>query len=296
MATPTTRPAGTAHHGRHHLRVHRSTASLLLLMAAIGVRGAHAQDAGAAPSAAAPAAAAQAPSTISCESKAGGRTSCPANTSAGVVLVRSRGDAACLLGRTWGYDQASVWVSDGCSADFATGAVAEAEPTKQKAPFHVPNVGFLLFDGEKGQVYFRLFSYGAVPQSAEPRRDVRRRVRQHEDHPAAPGRPAAEVLRAVLGMVPHPEDALLPLCLVLERVAGRPGAGRGRGQPDLGLQPPRERRGRHHLAADRAQHRRPVPLLARRGRSPDRRRVLPRVVHLRRVGQGRAHTRPSSTT
>ena len=160
MATSTTRPTGSAHHGRHHLRVHRSTAFLLLLMAAIGVRGAHAQDAGAAPSATAPAAAAQAPSTISCESKPGSRTSCPANTSAGVVLVRSRGESACLLGRTWGYDQASVWVSDGCSADFATGAVAETEPTKQKAPFHVPNVGFLLVDTDKGQVYFRLFSYG----------------------------------------------------------------------------------------------------------------------------------------
>ncbi len=90
----------------------------------------------------------------------------------------------------------------------------------------------------------------AVSQSAKPRRDIRRRVRQHQDHPAPPGRPAAEVLRAVLGMVPHPEDALLPLCLVVEPVAGRPGAGRGRGQPDLGLQPLRERRGRHHLAAD----------------------------------------------
>ena len=51
-------------------------------------------------------------------------------------------------------------MSDGCSADFATGAGADTGPTKQKAPFHVPNVGFLLFDGEKGQVYFRLLSYG----------------------------------------------------------------------------------------------------------------------------------------
>ena len=31
---------------------------------------------------------------------------------------------------------------------------------KQKAPAYVPNAGFLLFDGEKGQIYFRLFSYG----------------------------------------------------------------------------------------------------------------------------------------
>jgi Protein of unknown function (DUF3011) len=141
------------------LRVHPSVAFLLLSVAALCVPSAHAQEA-AAPTNAAPAAVPRAASPITCESKPGGRTSCPANTSAGVVLLRSRGDSACLLGRTWGYDQAGVWVSDGCSADFATGAVAGAEPTKQKAPFHVPNVGFLLVDTEKGQVYFRLFSYG----------------------------------------------------------------------------------------------------------------------------------------
>ena len=135
----------------------------------------------------------------------------------------------------------------------------------------------------------------AVSESAEPRRDLRRRVRQHEDDPAAPGHPAAEVLRAVLGMVPHAEDALLPLRLVVEPVAGRSGAGRRRGQPDLDLQPVRERRRRHHLAAVRAKHRGPVPVLARRGRSPDRRRVLPRLVHLRRLAQGRVHTTKSST-
>ena len=28
-----------------------------------------------------------------------------------------------------------------------------------QAPSHIPNVGFLLFDGDKGQIYFRLFSY-----------------------------------------------------------------------------------------------------------------------------------------
>ena len=38
---------------------------------------------------------------------------CGADTSRGVVLLRSTGDAPCLLGRTWGYDQSSVWVSDG---------------------------------------------------------------------------------------------------------------------------------------------------------------------------------------
>src|SRR6185436_8315395 len=101
-----------------------------------------------------------APQPITCASTPGKRTECPADTSRGVVLLRSRGEAPCLLGRTWGYDQASVWVSDGCSAEFATGAVADAKPTKPKAPTHIPNAGFLLVDDEKGQIYFRLFTYG----------------------------------------------------------------------------------------------------------------------------------------
>jgi hypothetical protein len=76
------------------------------------------------------------------------------------VLVRSTGDAPCLLGRTWGYDQANVWVSDGCSGEFLTGRSAEAQEKKPGAPRYIPNVGFLLFEGDKGQIYFRLFSYG----------------------------------------------------------------------------------------------------------------------------------------
>jgi len=97
--------------------------------------------------------------TIACASKAGERNSCAADTSAGVVLLRSSGEAPCLLGKTWGYDQTSVWVADGCSGEFVTGRV-QPPATKPATPRHLPNVGFLLFDGEKGQIYFRLFSYG----------------------------------------------------------------------------------------------------------------------------------------
>src|SRR5262245_27913074 len=50
-----------------------------------------------------------APVRVTCESKPGTRTECSADTSAGVVLVRSTGEAPCLLGRTWGYDQKTVW-------------------------------------------------------------------------------------------------------------------------------------------------------------------------------------------
>ena len=86
----------------------------------------------------------------------------------------------------------------------------------------------------KGPGLFPAFQLRAVSEPAEPGRVLRRRVRQRANRSAAPGHPAAEVLRAVLGVVPHAEDALLPLRLVVERIAGRSGAGRGRGQSDAG--------------------------------------------------------------
>jgi hypothetical protein len=95
---------------------------------------------------------------VTCESKEGERIVCAADTSAGVVLVRSTGSAPCLLGKTWGYDDKSIWVSDGCAGEFVAGQLSQ-RPTSVSAPGYVPNLGFKLFDGDKGQVYFRLFSY-----------------------------------------------------------------------------------------------------------------------------------------
>src|SRR5262245_33232627 len=100
--------------------------------------------------------------TVSCTSTPGERQQCVADTSAGIALVRSTGSAACLLGKTWGYDNGAVWVSDGCSGEFILGqanATGEKAAEEEKAPEYIPNVGFLLYDGEKGQIYFRLFSY-----------------------------------------------------------------------------------------------------------------------------------------
>ncbi len=87
---------------------------------------------------------------------------CAADTSAGVALIRSTGEGPCLLGKTWGYDDTGIWVSDGCSAAFVAGqatAAPSAEGEKHKPFEHVPNAGFLLYDGDLGQIYFRLFSY-----------------------------------------------------------------------------------------------------------------------------------------
>ena len=71
---------------------------------------------------------AQGPATVTCESSAAGRQLCPGDTSAGVALMRSTGSAACLLGKTWGYDDAGVWVSDGCGGEFQPGRIAPAGP------------------------------------------------------------------------------------------------------------------------------------------------------------------------
>ena len=64
--------------------------------------------------------------TVSCSSTLGARTQCAADTSKGVVLLRSTGEAPCLLGRTWGYDHASVWVSDGCGGEFVVAGITPA--------------------------------------------------------------------------------------------------------------------------------------------------------------------------
>jgi Protein of unknown function (DUF3011)/Ricin-type beta-trefoil lectin domain len=59
--------------------------------------------------------------TMYCASDDGRRNYCNADTRNGVTLVRKRSDAACIEGRTWGYDRRGVWVDRGCRADFALG-------------------------------------------------------------------------------------------------------------------------------------------------------------------------------
>ncbi len=59
--------------------------------------------------------------TLTCESHDSTRIHCPAETRFGVALLRRTTDQYCVLGRTWDFDAAGVWVSDGCSAQFALG-------------------------------------------------------------------------------------------------------------------------------------------------------------------------------
>jgi hypothetical protein len=65
-------------------------------------------------------------SVVSCVSRGRERQQCSADTRAGIVMLRSTGEAACLLGRNWGYDDQGVWVSEGCGGDFGTGSSSRA--------------------------------------------------------------------------------------------------------------------------------------------------------------------------
>jgi hypothetical protein len=100
---------------------------------------------------------------VPCASVPGERQHCAADTSRGVVLARSSGKSPCLLGKSWGYDEQGVWVADGCSGEFVVAAggapPAEAETPRKRPLEHIPNLGFLLFSGDKGEMYVRLFSY-----------------------------------------------------------------------------------------------------------------------------------------
>src|SRR5262245_16147104 len=126
--------------------------------------------------------------SLSCSSAPGARTHCAANTSGGVALAKSNGEAPCLLGKTWGYDDAGIWVADGCSAEFVVGQDAAQQPQQDAAPpEYIPNIGFLLYNGEKGQIYFRLFTYGRylnqrlLDASYVDSFGVRRAVQQRQD-------------------------------------------------------------------------------------------------------------------
>ncbi|HSD70143.1 MAG TPA: DUF3011 domain-containing protein [Woeseiaceae bacterium] len=77
--------------------------------------------------------------TLRCHSAAGERQSCPGDTSAGVAMLRSTGTAACLLGNTWGYDDAGVWVANGCGGEFVLGQQAGPGEPETLAPAEQPD-------------------------------------------------------------------------------------------------------------------------------------------------------------
>ena len=95
-----------------------------------------------------------------CESKSSQREICSANTKGGVTLVRTLGAEVCEFGRNWGYDEKGIWVSDGCSGEFA---VSQTTPAPASTPARVgsytPTGGFKVADTEYGDLNLRLFTY-----------------------------------------------------------------------------------------------------------------------------------------
>jgi hypothetical protein len=59
--------------------------------------------------------------TFRCESQDGRMRRCSVDTRYGVRLSRRLSDSPCVQGRSWGYDNSGVWVSNGCRAEFVTG-------------------------------------------------------------------------------------------------------------------------------------------------------------------------------
>jgi hypothetical protein len=81
-------------------------------------------------------------SKVVCASTAGEREHCLANTSGGVVLVKTLASSVCLLGNSWGYDATGVWVVNGCQAEFlVAGAPADAGQVAETTTAATPSAG-----------------------------------------------------------------------------------------------------------------------------------------------------------
>jgi len=59
--------------------------------------------------------------TISCSSNNYRYQYCGANTDGYARLLNQQSRAACVRGRTWGFDNGGVWVNNGCSGQFEVG-------------------------------------------------------------------------------------------------------------------------------------------------------------------------------
>ena len=57
-----------------------------------------------------------------CESQDNRMRRCNVDTRYGVRINRQLSGAPCVQGRSWGYDNSGVWVSNGCRAEFVTGS------------------------------------------------------------------------------------------------------------------------------------------------------------------------------
>jgi len=57
--------------------------------------------------------------SIHCESRDYRRNFCATGQITGAQIISQTSNAACVQGRTWGWDRNGIWVNDGCAGDFA---------------------------------------------------------------------------------------------------------------------------------------------------------------------------------
>ncbi|MEO5764728.1 MAG: DUF3011 domain-containing protein [Casimicrobiaceae bacterium] len=57
--------------------------------------------------------------SIHCESRDYRRNYCATGTITGAQIISQTSNAACIQGRTWGWDANGIWVNNGCAGDFA---------------------------------------------------------------------------------------------------------------------------------------------------------------------------------
>ncbi len=163
------------------------------------------------------------------------------------------------------------------------------QPTKQESRSSTSRTsGFCCTTATKGEIYFRLFSYVRylnqrnIDASYMDAFGVAHTVQQRQDIQLA------KFFAPFSGWFLTPKFRYYLYVWSSNASQGDPAQVVGARQPELHVQSVRHGGRRHHLAADRAQHGRTVPVLARRRRPDDRRRVLPRLVHQRRLGERRS--------
>ena len=134
-------------------------------------------------------------------------------------------------------------MSDGCSAEFVVGQAAAggdraggAGEDRSRLEY-IPNAGFRLYEGEKGQIYMRLFSYarylnqkGLDPTYTDSFGNTKT-VQQREDIQLN------KFFLPFSGWFLTPKFRYYLYVWSSNAVAGRSRAGGGRRQPELRLQP-----------------------------------------------------------
>ena len=219
---------------------------------------------------------------VVCASKPGERQSCAANTGAGVTLLRETGSLACVLGVTWGYDQQSIWVTDGCSGQFALG-----KAKRDSWGTYTPGTGFKVVNTDKGDLNFSLYTYvrylnqmGLDPTYTDAFGNTVP-VQQREDVQFQ------KVILYFRGWILSPRFRYLTYVWSTNTSQGLSAQVVRRRQPHVQHQQPPHRRRRDLRPARRALDRGSVSRLAPGRQPPDRRRVLPAVLHHRHLGHRR---------